>query len=205
LTELRNRLGARRVAPLYGSVDPDHHRPASASEPRAALSYLGTYAADRQAALETLFVEPARRRPQDRFIIGGAQYPADFPWTRNVFFWRHVAAHEHPKFYASARSTLNVTRQAMAALGWCPSGRLFEAAACGTPIVSDWWEGLDEFFAPQREIIVVRTTEQVVTALERSDAELSRIGAAARERVLTGHTAARRAAELETLLLQLKD
>jgi spore maturation protein CgeB len=205
LTELRNRLGARRVAPLYGSVDPDHHRPASAAEPRAALSYLGTYAADRQAALETLFVEPARRRPQDRFIIGGAQYPADFPWTPNVFFWRHVAAHEHPKFYASARSTLNVTRQAMAALGWCPSGRLFEAAACGTPIVSDWWEGLDEFFAPQREIIVVRTTEHVVAALERSDAELSRIGAAARERVLTGHTAARRATELETLLAQLKE
>ena len=93
----------------------------------------------------------------------------------------------------------------MAALGWCPSGRLFEAAACGTPIVSDWWEGLDEFFAPEREIIVVRTTEDVLAALESSDAELSRIGAAARERVLAGHTAARRAAELETLLLQLKD
>jgi spore maturation protein CgeB len=205
LTGLRNRLGAKRVAPLYGSVDPDHHWPASTSEPRAALSYLGTYAADRQAALETLFVEPARRRPQDRFIIGGAQYPADFPWTRNVFFWRHVAAHEHPRFYASARSTLNVTRQAMAALGWCPSGRLFEAAACGTPIVSDWWEGLDEFFAPEQEIIVVRTTEDVLAALERSDTELSRIGAAARERVLAGHTAARRASELEMLLSRLEE
>jgi spore maturation protein CgeB len=204
LRGLRNRLGAKRVAPLYGSVDPDHYRPAAPDGPRAALSYLGTYAADRQAALETLFVEPARRRPHDRFIIGGAQYPADFPWGRNLFFWRHVAAHEHPKFYASARSTLNVTRQAMAALGWCPSGRLFEAAACGTPIVSDWWEGLGEFFEPQSEIIVVRTTEDVVAALERSDAELSRIGAAARERVLTGHTAARRAAELEMLLSQLE-
>lgn len=205
LTGLCNRLGAKRVAPLYGSVDPDHYRPAVMEGPRGALSYLGTYAADRQAALETLFVEPARSRPHDRFIIGGAQYPADFPWGANVFFWRHVAAHEHPRFYASARSTLNVTRQAMAALGWCPSGRLFEAAACGTPIVSDWWEGLDEFFAPEREIIIVRTTEDVLAALERSDTELSRIGTAARERVLTGHTAARRAAELEMLLSRLEE
>jgi spore maturation protein CgeB len=205
LAGLRKRLGAKRVAPLYGSVDPDRYRPATPEGPRAALSYLGTYAADRQAALETLFVEPARRRLHDRFIIGGAQYPADFPWGANVFFWRHVAAHEHPRFYASARSTLNVTRRAMAALGWCPSGRLFEAAACGTPIVSDWWEGLDEFFAPEREIIVVRSTEDVLAALERSDTDLSRIGAAARERVLTGHTAARRAAELEMLLSQLEE
>jgi spore maturation protein CgeB len=205
LTGLHNRLGAKRVAPLYGSVDPDHYRPAAPEQPRAALSYLGTYAADRQTALEMLFVEPARRRPQDRFIIGGAQYPADFTWTRNIFFWRHVAAHQHPKFYASARWTLNVTRQAMAALGWCPSGRLFEAAACGTPIVSDCWEGLDEFFAPGREIIVVRTTEDVLAALERSDAELSRIGVAARERVLSRHTAARRAAELELLLSRLEE
>ncbi len=202
LTGLRNRLGAKRVAPLYGSVDPDHYRPAVPERQRAALSYLGTYAADRQASLETLFVEAARRRPNEGFIIGGAQYPADFPWARNVFFWRHVAAHEHPEFYASARSTLNVTRQAMAALGWCPSGRLFEAAACGAPIVSDWWEGLDEFFAPEREIIIVRTTEDVLAALDRSDAELSRIGVSARERVLSRHTAARRAAELETLLSQ---
>jgi spore maturation protein CgeB len=205
LSELRSRLGAKSVAPLYGSVDPDHYRPAAPEGHRASLSYLGTYAADRQAALETLFVEPARRRPHDRFIIGGAQYPADFPWAGNVFFWRHVAACEHPRFYASARLTLNVTRQAMAEFGWCPSGRLFEAAACGTPIVSDWWEGLDEFFMPQREIIVVRTTEDALAAIERSDAELSWIGAAARERVLTGHTAARRAAELERLLSQLEE
>jgi spore maturation protein CgeB len=93
----------------------------------------------------------------------------------------------------------------MAALGWCPSGRLFEAAACGTPIVSDWWEGLDEFFAPEREIIVIWKTEDVLAALDRSDAELSRIGAAARERVLSRHTAARRAAELEMLLSRLEE
>lgn len=203
LTALRHRLGAKRVAPLYGSVDPQRYRPAGAPEGmRAALSYLGTYAADRQAALEALLLEPARRRPRDRFVIGGAQYPADFPWTDNIYFRRHVPAYEHPRFYASARLTLNVTRQAMAALGWCPSGRLFEAAACGAPIVSDWWEGLDEFFVPGREIIIAGTTEQVLAALDRSDSELAHIGAAARRRVLSRHTAERRAAELETLLSQ---
>jgi spore maturation protein CgeB len=202
LTELQNRLGAKRVVPLYGSVDPDQYRPARAERPRAALSYLGTYAGDRQAVLEALFVEPARRRPHDHFVIGGAQYPNDFPWADNILFKRHVAARDHPSFYASARLTLNVTRQVMAACGWCPSGRLFEAAACGTPIVSDWWEGLDEFFEPECEIIVVRTSEDILAVLERSDSELARIGAAARERVLARHTAERRAAELERVLSQ---
>jgi spore maturation protein CgeB len=203
LNALRQRLGARDVAPLYGSVDPDHYRPAPPPEgSRAALSYLGTYAEDRQAALEALFVEPARRRPNSRFVIGGAQYPAGFPWAENIFFVRHLPSHEHPRFYAAARLTLNVTRQAMAALGWCPSGRLFEAAACGAPVATDWWEGLDEFFAPEREILIVRSTDDVLAALDRSDAELMRIGAAARERALARHTAERRAAELEMLLSQ---
>lgn len=205
LTELQNQLGAKRVVPLYGSVDPDQYQPATPERPRAALSYLGTYSEDRQAALEALFVAPARRRPHDHFVIGGAQYPNDFPWAGNILFKRHVAAHDHPSFYASARLTLNVTRQAMAAFGWCPSGRLFEAAACGTPIVSDWWEGLDEFFSPGREIIVVRTTEDVLAVLERSDSDLARLGAAARERVFACHTAERRAAELEKVLSRFRE
>jgi spore maturation protein CgeB len=201
LTVLRDRLGARRVAPLYGSVDPDHYQPLPApGGRRAALSYLGTYAADRQAALEALLLAPARYRTDLRFLIGGAQYPADFPWTPNIEFWRHVPPPEHPRFYGAGRATLNVTRRAMAAFGWCPSGRLFEAAACGTPILSDCWEGLDGFFAPGREIIIVRTTEDVLAALDGSDAELLRIGATARERVLSQHTAAHRAAELERLV-----
>jgi spore maturation protein CgeB len=201
LPALRHRLGARRVAPLYGSVDPRRYHPADRGpEPRAALSYLGTYADDRQAALEALFVAPARRRPHARFVIGGAQYPAGFPWTDNIFFCRHVPSQQHPRFYASARLTLNVTRHAMAAFGWCPSGRIFEAAACAAPVISDWWEGLDEFFTPDREIMIVRTTDDVLAALELSEAELARIGAAARERALARHTAEHRAAELEMLL-----
>jgi spore maturation protein CgeB len=201
LTALRQRLGAKRVAPLYGSVDPDRYRPAAAPDRgRAALSYLGTYADDRQDALNAFFIEPARQRPEAHFVIGGAQYPADFPWAENIFFFRHLAFSQHPDFYASARLTLNVTRRAMASFGWCASGWLFEAGACAAPIISDWWEGLDEFFVPDREILIARMTDDVLAALDRSDAELTAIGTAGLERTLAAHTAEHRAIELETLL-----
>jgi len=201
LDHLRARLGARRVAPLYGSVDPDAHRPAPAAEDcRADLSYLGTWAADRQLGLEMLFVQPARRMPDRRFVIGGALYPEDFPWTSNIFFVRHMPPPQHPGFFAASRLTLNVTRRAMAAMGYCPSGRLFEAAACGTPVLTDWWEGLDAFYAPGREILVGRTTEDAIAAINMEDAELRRIAYAARERTLEEHTAERRVQELEAAL-----
>ena len=163
LDALRTRLGARRTAPIYGSVDPAPHRPAPPRQQyQALLSYLGTYAADRQATLERLFVEPARRLPDERFVIGGAQYPDGFPWTANTYFVRHLPPPEHPAFYSSSRLTLNVTREAMARMGWCPSGRLFEAAACGVPILSDWFDGLDSFFAPGHEILVAHTTDDAL-------------------------------------------
>ncbi len=197
LDVLRRRLGARRVAPLYGSVDPAVHRPAApAPQYRADLSYLGTFAADRQAALERLFIAPAHRRPQQRFLIGGAQYPADFPWGANIFFVRHLPPAEHPAFYASGRLTLNVTRAAMARMGYCPSGRLFEAAACGVPILSDGWAGLDDFFEPGRDILIAHTTEDALAALDLPDASLAAIARSARSRVLAEHTAEQRAAEL---------
>lgn len=201
LGELRERLGARATAPLYGSVDPAVHRPVSpVADLRADLSYLGTYAADRQRSLEEFFIEPARRRPDARFVLGGAQYPQDFPWTPNVWFVRHLPPPEHPAFFSSSRLTLNVTRGAMAAMGWCPSGRLFEAAACGCPLLSDTWPGLDEFFTPGREILLARTTADALAALDLSDGELRAVAKAARERVLTEHTAEARALELEALL-----
>jgi spore maturation protein CgeB len=163
---------------------------------RCALSYLGTYALDRQATLERLRVEPARHRPRQRFLIGGAQYPANFPWAENIYFVRHLPPSEHPAFYSSSRVTLNVTRAAMAEMGYCPSGRLFEAAACGVPVLSDAWEGLDRFFTPGSEILVARDAGEALAALDVSDEELSRTARAARERVLAEHTADRRAAEL---------
>jgi spore maturation protein CgeB len=198
LTELQARLGARRVAPLYGSVDPDlYRRTEPAPQYRADLSYMGTYAADRQPALEQLLVEPARRLPERRFLIGGAQYPEAFPWTGNIFFVRHLPPGEHPAFYSSSRLTLNITRAAMARMGYCPSGRLFEAAACGAPILSDAWEGLDAFFRPGAEVLVAHDTDSAIAALEVSAAELARIASLARQRTLEEHTADRRALELE--------
>lgn len=201
LDALRSELGARCTAPLYGSVDPEIHHPIAPVECyRADLSYLGTYAEDRQAKLTKLLIEPARRLPGRRFLIGGAQYPEEFPWTENIYFTRHAPPAQHAAFFSSSRLTLNVTRGAMAAMGYCPSGRLFEAAACAAPILSDWWEGLDDFYEPDREILVAETCEQAIAAIERSDAELRAIADAAYQRTLDQYTATHRAAELESLL-----
>ena len=200
LTELEHSLGAKRVLPLYGSVDPAVHYPVPpVKRYRADLSYLGTYAEDRQEALVRLLVEPARRVPR-RFLIGGAQYPAAFPWSDNIYFVRHLPPAEHSAFYCSSRLTLNITRGPMAEMGYCPSGRLFEAAACGVPVLTDSWDGLSDFFEPGSEILVAATTEDAVAALETSDAELARIARAARERTLSQHSAHRRAAELVAAL-----
>jgi spore maturation protein CgeB len=201
LEQLKTRLGATRVAPLFGSVDPAVHHPAPAAEHyRADLSYLGTYAEDRQAMLERLFIAPARQLPDLRFLIGGAMYPGEFPWGSNIYFRRHVAPPEHPSFYCSSRLTLNVTRAAMATMGYCPSGRLFEAAACGVPILSDWWEGLDQFFTPGQEILVATTTSEAVEALKLPLGELAVVARNARNRALEEHTASHRAIEFERQL-----
>lgn len=201
LDQLRSELGAKRVAPLYGSVDPRvHHRVPVVEQFQSDLSYLGTYAADRQGTLQRLFIDAAQRLPSRKFLIGGAQYPQEFPWASNIYFASHVAPPDHPAFYSSSRMTLNVTRQAMAEMGFCPSGRLFEAAACGTPILSDGWEGLEEFFTPGEEILVAESTEEALRALNESDSELEKIARAARERTMTEHTAEHRAIDLETLM-----
>lgn len=198
LQQLRDKLGAGRVAALYGCADAALHRPLPPlAHFSADLSYIGTYARDRQAALEALFLEPARRSPGRRFLIAGAKYPADFPWHSNVFFVRHISPPDHAALYCSSRLTLNLTRAAMKRMGACPSGRLFEAAACGTPMVSDWWEGLDAFFEPGVEILIARAPEDTVAALELSDLELRALAARARTRTLEQHSAEQRARQLE--------
>lgn len=203
LTALKDQLGARRVVPLFGSVDPEIHHPAcSLSGYQADLSYLGTYAVDRQQALDEFFIQVARRLPQKRFIVGGSKYPIDFPWRQNIWYVQHVAPSAHAAFFCSSPLTLNITRGAMARMGYCPSGRLFEAAACGVTIVSDDFVGLDEFFRPGSEIIVARTTEDVIAAMQLPQDELAQIAQAGRERVLTSHTAAHRAMELERVFEQ---
>jgi spore maturation protein CgeB len=201
LDAMRDTLGAPRAAALYGHVDPQVHRPAPPKEHyRSDLCWIGTYAVDRQSMLEELFVRVARMRSQQRFAIAGAQYPPDFPWSDNVWFVRHLPPDEHASFLCSARLVLNVTRAAMARMGWCPSGRLFEAAACGAAVLSDDWPGLHSFYKPGEEVLLTRNTQDALDALDLSDAELKRIGAAARERTLSEHTSSHRARELITLL-----
>ena len=203
LDALRSRLGARRAVALYGSVDGHAHHPAPHRADYACdLSYLGTYAADRQDGVERLFLDPAERLPDHRFLLGGPMYPEGMRRPPNVTWLPHVPPPEHPAFYGSSRATLNVTRGAMASLGWCPSGRLFEAAACGVPIVSDAWPGLEAFFEPGREVVVAADTEDVVSALAAPAARLAEIAERARRRTLAEHTAERRA---EQLVRDLRD
>ncbi|MFZ5896289.1 MAG: CgeB family protein [Myxococcota bacterium] len=202
LSALQQRLAARQARPLYGSVDPLAHAPhADRCQQRAALSYLGTYARDRAASMDELFFEPARRCPEERFIVGGALYPESFRWEGNVEFWGHVGPAAHAEFFERARFTLNLTRRAMRDYGFCPSGRLFEAAACGAAMLSDDWEGLDTFFEPGRELLVVRSADDVLEALRLPEAEVARIASAARARVLANHTADSRARELVAYVL----
>ena len=201
LEGLKQHLGARSVAPLYGSADPDVHRPVAASPRfRNDLSYLGTYAGDRQHLLDELFVRPARCRPDRRFALAGSQYPQDFPWTPNMYYFRHLSPPEHAPLFCSSSWTLNVTRGAMASIGYCPSGRLFEATACGAPVITDAWPGMDRFFDEGMEIITARDTGDVLEALDMSEEERLRIAAAGRRRTLECHSSSARARELEQLL-----
>ena len=199
LTALQRDFRVRLARPLFGCVDSDVYRPVPpCPEESWELSYMGTYAADRQAKLESLFLEPARLRPASRFLLAGSLYPPEWQWPVNVERSEHVSPADHPALYCSSRLTLNLTREAMAASGYCPSGRFFEAAACGSPIITDWFEGLDSFFEPGEEVIVASETADVVRALERPDAELRRIAARARERTLDEHTGVQRAKTMLT-------
>ena len=198
LARIERQFGAPMARALYCSVDPAAYRPTGAAK-RWDLSYLGTYSDDRQPTLDRLLVEAARACPDRRFVVAGPQYPGSIDWPANVERIEHLPPAEHPAFYSASRFTLNVTRADMIAAGWSPSVRLFEAAACGTPILSDRWHGLDQLFVPGREIGLVDTAEQVVAALA-SDADA--MGAAARTHVLAAHTAAHRAAELEGYLAE---
>ena len=197
LTRLERDFGVRVARPLFGCVDPDVYRPVHPSaDMRCELSYMGTYAPDRQAKLDMLFLEAARRRPSSRFLLAGSLYPWEWQWPENVRRDEHVSPAAHPALYSSSRLTLNLTRAEMATCGYCPSGRFFEAAACGTPIVTDWFRGLDSFFDPQNELIVAHSTEDILRALNLSDTRLKRMARDARQRTLDEHTGYQRSLTL---------
>ncbi len=200
LERLERAYGSPAARALYCSVDESVYRP-MAAERRWDLSYLGTYSADRQPGLERLLLGPARAAPHLRFAVAGPQYPADIAWPANVERLEHVAPADHRAFYTASRYTLNLTRADMVATGWSPSVRLFEAAACATPVISDTWPGLETLFQPSREIVLAEDGTTVLAALaDRDEAARNAMGQAARARVLSAHTADHRAAELETAL-----
>jgi spore maturation protein CgeB len=198
LTRLEEQFGALRARALYCSVDPEIYFPDRAIEPVRDLGYLGTYSDDRQPTLQRLLIEPACRWPEGRFVIAGPQYPESMACPPNVARTTHLAPAEHRAFYNQLRFTLNVTRRDMVQAGFSPSVRLFEAAACGTPIISDDWPGLSTLLTPGEEILLARDSQDVLGHLrDLSEAERIRIGERARRRVLHSHTAAHRAIELE--------
>jgi spore maturation protein CgeB len=202
LDRLARDFGARAPRPLYCSVDPALYAP-ERRRLRWDLGYMGTYSDDRQPVLAELLCAPARASPEARFAVVGPQYPKGLDWPANVRRITHLAPDRHRAFYNAQRFTLNVTRAAMRRAGWSPSVRLFEAAACGVPIVSDRWPGLESFFRPSHEILIAGTAADVLAYLhDLPEAERRQIGERARRRVLAGHTAAHRAAELEQYALE---
>jgi spore maturation protein CgeB len=203
LQRIEGRYGSPAARALYCSVDPEAYPPLDVPK-KWDLSYLGTYSDDRQPTLEKLLIEPARRMPDRRFVVAGPQYPVDIDWPSNVERIEHLPPSEHAEFYAASRFTLNVTRADMIAAGWSPSVRLFEAAACAVPVISDRWEGIESLFEPGTEMLLAESSEEAVEILRgRSDEEAAAMGKAARARVMDGHTAAHRAAELEAHLREV--
>lgn len=203
LKRLQREYGSPRARALYCSVDPELYFPERAPL-QWDLGYMGTYSDDRQPSVNAFLLEPARHEPGRKFIVAGPQYPGTEQWPANVTHQPHLPPAEHRAFYNSQRFTLNVTRKDMIAAGWSPSVRLFEAAACGTPIISDRWPGLESLLVPHQEILLVDRTADVLEILRRTgEDERLRIAERARERILAEHTAAHRAAEVEQYAVEL--
>ena len=198
LERLERDYGARRARAFHCIADPGLYRPDERASARWTLGYLGTYSDDRQPPLERLLIEPALRLREERFVVAGPQYPDRIEWPPNVERIEHLPPAEHRAFYAAQRYTLNVTRAQMADAGWSPSVRMFEAAACAVPVISDPWPGLEDFFVPDEEVFVAESADDVEHVLRStSEEERCAVGERARKRVLAEHTAARRAEELE--------
>jgi spore maturation protein CgeB len=202
LGELETRFGARRAVPLYCCFDPDRYRSRGADlRYQCDLSYMGTYAPDRQPTLEELFFKPAEALGEKQFVLAGPQYPPQFTWPKNVRRIIHLEPEFHSYFYSASLFTLNLTRTEMVKAGYSPSVRIFEAAGCGSAIISDRWWGLDTFFTPGEEIILARSSADVISCLEEtSEEEARRIGRRSQQRVLAEHSAEKRATEFEEIV-----
>jgi spore maturation protein CgeB len=196
LSLIEDVYGSPRARVLYCAAEPDLSARSASS--RWTLGYLGTYSIDRQPALEGLLLEPARALPEQTFVVAGAQYPAELSWPANVTRIEHVAPEEHAAFYSQQRYTLNLTRAEMVSMGYSPSIRLFESAAFGVPVISDRWAGIEQFFTPGEEILIVDHAQQVIQLLnELPDDRRRAIAAGARKRLARQHTPEHRARTLE--------
>ena len=200
LRRLEQEFGVRDAQGFYCSVDPERYRPTGATR-RWDLGYLGTYSDDRQPTVERLLIEAARLAPDRSFVVAGPQYPDWIDWPANVERIAHLAPDAHPAFYSACGWTLNVTRADMIRAGWSPSVRLFEAGACGCPIVSDRWDGIADVLEPGRDIMLADTAADVLSLLRWPEERRLEAGDAARRRILSAHTAAHRAAQLEMLMM----
>jgi spore maturation protein CgeB len=197
LDRLEREFGSPHAVPLYCSFDPDLYYPEPA-ERIWDLGYMGTYSDDRQPPLERLLIEPAKAFREGQFVVAGPQYPDTIRWPSNVQRLQHLPPSEHRAFYNRQRFTLNITRADMIRAGYSPSVRLFEAAACGAPVISDYWNGLEELFRLGKEILVAKDSEDVLRYLrETPENERLALADGARSRVMAEHTAAHRAEELE--------
>ena len=205
LERLVEEHGAPRAEPLYCCVDAERYHPEPVTPRDLDLGYMGTYSDDRQPKVDRLLLEPAASLPERRFALIGPMYPDVVAWTPNVERIEHLPPERHRRFYNRQRWTLNITRADMVATGHAPSVRLFEAAACGTPILSDSWPGLDSFFPLGSELLTVESADDVAAALhDIPEAERLAIAARARARCLEHHTADARVDQLETLAASLR-
>lgn len=200
---IERRYGSPCARAFYCSVDTTLYFP-EAKQYEWDIGYMGTYSPDRQASLQKLLFDSARQGKPARGIVAGPLYPPDLDWPSNVEHVEHIAPGKHRDFYNSQRFTLNLTRKDMIAAGYSPSVRLFEAAACATPIISDYWAGLETFFTPGKEILVASTTTDVVSYLsEITERQRIEIGQRARAKILARHTSEHRARQLEMHVAEL--
>lgn len=194
-------LGARECVPIYNALDPATHHPVKPDARfEGDLGFLGNRLPDREARVEQFFLHAAERLPQRRFLLGGSGWQ-DKPMPANVNYLGHVYTADHNAFNCTPRAVLNISRESMARYGFSPATRVFEAAGAAACLITDAWEGLEQFFEPGREMLVARDGDEVAAHVEALDADSARrVGQAAYARVLAEHTYAHRAAQLDALL-----
>jgi len=203
VVEAYRALGARGCVPIYNALDPHTHHPVPPDPHFAAtLGFLGNRLPDRESRVEEFFLKAAAELPNEKFLLGGSGW-GDKAMPPNVAYVGHVYTQDHNAFNVTPRAVLNVSRSSMARYGFSPATRVFEAAGAGACLITDFWEGIEMFFAPEREILVAHDGDEVARIIrDLTPSRARELGQAALRRVLAEHTYAHRVAELEAALSQ---